>query len=178
MAEFATIARPYAQAVFELAQETDTLDQWSSMLALLSALVQEPVVKDLLQSHRLEKAKLAELVFKIGEGHLSQDSENLVKILVDQHKFILASEISRQYEILKAAAQGYVSVEVISTYALKSQQKQQVSDALKARLGKDVKIETTIDRKLLGGWLIRIGDQVLDLSVRGRLAQMGAELRR
>jgi F-type H+-transporting ATPase subunit delta len=178
MAEFATIARPYAHAIFSLAQETDALDKWSSMLGLLSVLVQEPEIKNLLQGHRLEKAKVADLVFKICDGQLDSGSENLVKILANNHKLILMPEISRQYEALKASAQGYVSVEVVSTYAVKPNQQQQITNALKTRLGKEVQINLSIDHKLLGGWLIRIGDQVLDLSVRGRLAQMGTELRR
>jgi F-type H+-transporting ATPase subunit delta len=178
MAELATIARPYAQAVFSLAQATSSLAEWSEMLGLLAEVVKNETIRDLLRSKRIERQQLTGLLLAISDGHLRDEGKSLLKILADNHKLILLPEISRQYEQLKAAQEGYISVEVVSTYAVKAQHKQQITDALQKRLGKEVKIETQIDRRLLGGWLIRIGDQVLDLTVRGRLQQIGAELRR
>ena len=178
MSELATIARPYAQAVFSLAQEAAGLAEWSEMLGLLAEAVKDEAIRDLLRSQRVDRQQMAGLLLAVGEGYLSEEGKSLVKILADNHKLSLLPEISRQYEQLKAAQEGYISVEVISTYAVKAPQKTQIAEALKARLGKEVKVETHIDRKLLGGWLIRIGDQVLDLTVRGRLQQISAELRR
>jgi len=177
MAEYTTIARPYAQAVFELAQGSDTLAEWSGMLDLLSTVTEDPTLRGLLKSARLEKQQWADLLLSVCGDGLTDEGKNLVKVLTDNHKFALLPEINRQYQTLKAEQEGYVTVEVISTYALNPQHKQQISDALKARLGKEIVVNATIDRDLLGGWLIRIGNQVLDLTVRGRLQQLTAGLR-
>lgn len=176
--ELATIARPYAQAVFKQAEESGKLSEWADMLELLSAVIQDSEINDLLKGQRLEKDKLVDLVLSVCKEHLIPEAENLLKILGDNRKLVLLPEIQRQYSILKGELEGCITVDVISTYAVKPQHKQQITDALKARLGKEVQVNAVIDRSLLGGWLIRFGDKVLDLSVRGRLQQMSVELRR
>ena len=178
MSEKSTVARPYAQAVFELALADGKLDEWSNMLGLLGAVVQDPQIREFCASFRLERHKLVDLLLDIGESHLDEHCRNLVKVLADNRKIGLLPEIHHEYLRLKSAHEGRVQVEVISTYAVKPPQKQQITEALKARLGKEVELNVSIDRKLLGGWLIRIGDQVLDLTARGRLEQLAAELRR
>jgi F-type H+-transporting ATPase subunit delta len=178
MAELTTIARPYAQAVFKLAQESGTLSEWADMLRLLSAVVQDAEIKDLLRGQRLEKDKLISLLQSVCERYLIVEAKNLVALLGENRKLSLLPEIQCQYDVLKGAQEGYVTVDVVSTYAVKTQQKQQIVEALKTRLGKEVQVNTTIDRSLLGGWLIRYGDKVLDLSIRGRLQQMTVELYR
>ena len=177
MAEKVTLARPYAQAVFELGVAAEELGKWDDMLGLLSMIVQQPEIHAFCATFRLERHKLVSLLLDLGEEHINDACRNLVKVLADNHKIGLLPEIHQEYLRLKAGYEGIVQVEVISTYAVKAPQKQQIADALKARLGKEVDLKVSIDRKLLGGWLIRIGDQVLDLTARGRLAQLTAELR-
>lgn len=178
MSEKSTIARPYAQAVFELGLPEGELDKWNEMLELLATVVQQQEIHDFCASFRLERHKLVSLLLDIGEDHLNEACRNLVRVLADNHKIGLLPEIQQEFLRLKAKHEGYVQVEVISTYAVKAPQKQQIIDALKARLGKEIELNVSVDRKLLGGWLIRIGDQVLDLTARGRLEQLAAELRR
>jgi F-type H+-transporting ATPase subunit delta len=177
MSEKSSIARPYAQAIFDLGVAEDTLGKWSDMFELLIAITQQEDISDLIASRRLDRHKLANLLVDIGKEHLSEAGCNLVKLLADNHKIALLPEIQQAFLRLKAEHEGYIQVDLISTYAVKAPQKQQVTDALKARLGKEVELNVSVDRNLLGGWLIRIGDQVLDLSVRGRFEQLAAELR-
>jgi F-type H+-transporting ATPase subunit delta len=177
MAENTTIARPYAQAVFELAQTTGKLAEWADMLALLAMVMEDPAVQDMLKGARLEKHQWIEFVLDVAGNGLTDEGKNLVKVLADNRKLPVIPEIKHQFDALKATHEGYVTVEVISTYAVKPHQQEQLIGALKARLGKEIELKVTINRKLLGGWLIRIGDEVLDLTVRGRLGQLVAGLR-
>lgn len=176
MAEYATLARPYAQAVLSLAKADNTLAQWAEVLSLLSAIAQDEQVSGLLNNPRVERGKLVNLLLDIGGDKLMPEAQNFVRLLGDNRKLAILAEIARQFETLKAAAEGYVQAILVSTYAVKPQQKKEVEDALCKRLGKQVEIETVIDRELMGGWLIRVGDQVIDLSVRGRLQQLAGNL--
>lgn len=178
MAELATLARPYAEAVFKLAKQTENgFAHWSDALGLLNAVMQDSEVAAICANPRIEKDAQTALILDICAEQLSQEAVNLVKVLAENGKLRMLPEVARQFEALKAEHEGYISVDLISTYAVKAQQKQQVAQALKERFGKDVEIEASIDRSLLGGWIIRAGDQVLDLSIRGRLQQLAADLR-
>ncbi len=177
MAELATLARPYAEAVFELARDTERLENWSDTLGFLKAVIQDEEFVAIANNPTVSRETLLTLLLDIGEQYLDEAGRNLVKMLVANHRLPILPCLADQYEVLRAEHQGVLKVEVISTYAVKPQQKQQIEEMLKKRFGKQVEVEVEIDRKLLGGWLIRAGAQVLDLSVRGRLQQLASELR-
>jgi len=179
MAELATLARPYAEAVFEIAKEENNFDSWSDQLEFLTALIKDPLMAQVIMNPRMTKADLESIVLGICEEKISTDlGKNLVKMLIENNRLNVVPQLAEQYEALKAEHLAYVQVDVISTYVVKSQQRQKIAAVLKKRLGKAVNINTTVDRDLIGGWLIRIGDQVIDLSIKGRLQQLANELRR
>ena len=175
--EKTTIARPYAEAVYGRAQETDKLDLWSDMLALLSAAASTPDVAELIDNPLLPPAKVRELMLEIGGGHLSEEGQNLVKLLVDNDRLSLLPEIATLYEQLKRERQGLLQVEVTSAYALNVAQKKALAEVLKERLGRDIEISAVKDPALIGGILIRAGDMVIDGTVRGQLHKLANELR-
>lgn len=177
MAEQATLARPYAQAVFGLAKDSSTLDEWSGNLSLLEQVVTSAELAAIRNNPKTDKATLQKLLLEICGEHLSGHGQSLLKMLSDNGRLGILPELARQYEELKAGYQGRVKVHLVSTYAVKASQKSQIIEALKKRLGKEIEIEVSIDRTLLGGWLIRTGNQVIDLSARGRLQQLAVDLR-
>jgi len=177
MAELATLARPYAEAVFDLAKETNSFDDWSSQLQLLTLMVTDPQLAEVINNPQVDKSVLTALLLDIGQAHLSAQGQNLVKILIDNHRLIAVSAIADEYERLRAQHQQYVHVEILSTYPLTESQQQNVATMLSQRLGKAVDISTRLDESLMGGWLIRAGDEVIDLSIHGRLHQLATELR-
>jgi F-type H+-transporting ATPase subunit delta len=174
--EKTTIARPYAEAVFDRAQETDTLDLWSDMLALLSAVVVSPEISGLIDNPKLSRARLKELLLEIGGGRLSEEGQNLVRVLVDNDRIALLAHIAALYERLKHERQGKLQVQVAAAYALNKAQEQALADALKERLGRDIEITAEKDASLIGGIVIRAGDLVIDGSVRGQLKKLANEL--
>ncbi|OQW93202.1 MAG: hypothetical protein BWK79_12390 [Beggiatoa sp. IS2] len=172
MAEFATLARPYANAVFELAKASGEFDQWFADLNFLSTVVQDSTMKSVIANHRVDKAALTRIMLDICDTQVSDTAKNLVKLLMDNGKLRVLPQIATQYEKLQADHRGYAKVEIISAYPVNPLQQAEIETALQRRLSKAVEITISIDASLMGGWLIRTGDQVIDLSVRGRLQQL------
>lgn len=178
MAELASLARPYAEAVFELAVEADTIDQWSANLNFLAAIAKEPVMAEVITNPQVDKTTLTNIWLDICEGQLSEAGNNLLKILIENRRLPTIPSLLAQYERLKAEHQGYITVEIASPYPLNDAQIENIKNVLQQRLGKTVEIDHTIDKTLIGGWLIRTGDQVIDMSIKGRIQQLTTELRR
>jgi F-type H+-transporting ATPase subunit delta len=177
MAEFATLARPYAQAVFELAVEASNLDEWSNNLNFLATVVKDPTMATVIANPEVGNNTLTRLLLDIGDRYLSEPGKNLVKILVDNHRLPVMPQIALQYEQLKAQHMGHIQVEIASVFPVEPQQQQEIESILQKRFSKAVDITTSIDKTLLGGWLIRTGDEVIDLSIKGHLQRLAFELR-
>ena len=177
MEELTTLARPYAVAVFRLAQEKGELDVWSEMLKFLADVAHDPTMKGLIADPRLETGKLAGVVMEVAGGRLSDSGQNLVKALAEEHgRLALLPAIADGYEKERAAAEKRETVEVVSAYAVNPQIKQTITEAMQKRLGFQVDLETRIDRSLIGGVVIRAGDLVIDASLKGRLRQLESSL--
>lgn len=176
MQENTTIARPYAQAAFGYAREQGQLEAWSEMLSFLSLLVADPTMRKLIQDPRISRARLLELILDIGGEYLLEQGRNFLKLLVEAGRIQLVPEITCLYEELRAEVERVVDVDVITAYALDKAQEQVIAEAVKKRTGKNVKVATRIDQGLIGGVVVRIGDRVIDASVRGRLQQLASQL--
>ncbi|OOO01466.1 MAG: ATP synthase subunit delta [Chromatiales bacterium USCg_Taylor] len=168
----ATLARPYAQAVFERARESGQWDEWSGALAFLGLLMQDPMMHKIAVDPRIERSKLERLIFDLAGDRLTPEIRNLIRVLLDGGRLQVLPEITRFFEELRTEAQGSVDVEVISAFDLSADQEQVIAAAIKRRVSKDLKVTTRIDRGLIGGAIVRVGDLVIDASLRGRLQQL------
>ncbi|HHB92904.1 MAG TPA: F0F1 ATP synthase subunit delta [Thioploca sp.] len=178
MAELATLARPYAKAVFELAVEKNELDNWSDNLKFLTVIIQDTTMAQVINNPEVAKKTLINILLDTCSERFDDLSKNLIKVLVENNRLLVIPDLSIQFEQMKAVHQGYAQVEIISPYPVEPSQLQEVEVILKKRLGEAVDISTTIDKSLLGGWLVRIDKEVIDLSVNGYLRQLAADLRR
>lgn len=175
-AEATTIARPYAEAVFARAVETDTLDLWSDMLGLLAMAARDPALSGLIASPKLDKSQMTELMLDIGGGRLSDEGQNLVRLLAKNGRLSVLPEIAALYEARKAEHEGTLDVELTSAFPLLPAQEQQLAEALKRKLGRDIRITSSQDPELIGGFRLRAGDMVIDGSVAGQLGKLANEL--
>ena len=176
MLENSTIARPYASAVFELAQENGQVVEWSGMLGLLSLLVSNETMRQLITNPKVSRQQLQDLVLEVCGDGLSDLGRNLVKVLVRGDRLQYASSIKNQYEQMRAAAEDRVDVEVVTAYELDEQQQTRIAEIIAERLGKQVNIKTSVEDSLIGGAVIRAGDSIIDASLRGRLTELRNEL--
>jgi F-type H+-transporting ATPase subunit delta len=172
MAELATLARPYAGAVFDTAKESDDFALWSETLSFLASVLENEQVSSIITNPRIDMSTVRRILLDICESQMTEAGINLVKILMDNDKLLIIPQIAFQYERLRSEYQGYIEVEIASAYPVTPVQQQQTEAALQRRLGKGIVINITIDNTLIGGWLVRIGDQVIDLSIKGRLQQL------
>ena len=176
MAEFTTIARPYAQAVFKLAQQQQALPAWSDMLGLAAVVAADAGMRKLLDNPRVLPAQLADLFVDICGERLNEDGRNLIRLLAERRRLTVLPEIFGLYEQLKNEAEGAIKAQLITAFPATDAQKQTVAAALKQRFGRDVQLEYITDPTLMGGAIVRAGDLVIDGSVRGKLTRLGTAL--
>ena len=171
-----TIARPYAEAVFSRAVETDKLDLWSDMLELLATAVRDPALSGLIASPKLDLGQMTDLMLDIGGGRLSDEGQNLVRLLATNRRLWVVPELATLFEARKAEHQGKLDVHVASAFALLPAQEQQLAEALKRKLGRDIRISSEQDPSLIGGFRLTAGDMVIDGSVSGQLGKLAQDL--
>jgi F-type H+-transporting ATPase subunit delta len=176
MAEMQTLARPYAEAVFELARARNGLENWSGMLALITAVAADANMTRLARDPRVERARFLALFLGVCDKRLDEAGANFVHLLVDNHRLDLLPEIVTQFEALRAEAEARVEATVVSAFALEGAQLRHIGEALARRLGREVNLTAQVDKALVGGIVIRAGDLVIDGSVRGRLQELAAQL--
>ena len=173
MQEKITLARPYAVAAFEQAREEGKLKDWSTMLHVLSLVISDQQMQAVLDNPKLGNATLLDIVLDICGNYLSETGRNFVRVLVNAGRLTVAPQIYMLFEQKRMAAEGVAEVEVVSAYPLDPAQQQKIADAMGKRLDKKIEISTRTDKSLIGGALIRVGDSVIDASMRGRLKQLG-----
>lgn len=178
MAEKTTIARPYAQAVFELAQQDKQLPRWSEVLQLAAVVVSDARVASLIGNPRVSNTQLAELIIGVGGDKFDKDAQNFVRLLVENDRLEVLPEIAVLYEHYRAEAERTVEAHVTSAFPVDEAQKQQVAAMLKKRLGREVTVSADVDPDLVGGAIIRAGDLVIDGTVLGQLAKLEVALAR
>jgi F-type H+-transporting ATPase subunit delta len=171
-----TVARPYAEALFQRAQETGRLSEWSDTLEFLAAALREPELIAFVTNPKLTHGQRTELMLDLGGDRLDAEARNLVRVLVENDRLVVLPEIAALYETRKREAEGQTKVVVTSALPLVPAMLEQLAAALKAKLGQQVEITTEEDPSLIGGIRIRAGDTVIDGSVRGRLYQLANEL--
>jgi len=178
MAERSTIARPYAQAIFQLAQASGDFGRWSEALQLLTVAAQDPNLAPLLGSPRISRQELADLLIEIAGDRLDAAGRNLVRLLAEGRRLVLLPDIAAQYDELRAQAEGTIEARLITAQPVDATACDKIAAALSKRLNRKVTLTAETDPSLLGGAVVRAGDLVIDGSVRGRLERMAATLNR
>ena len=177
MAEISTIARPYATAVFNFANESKSLSSWSDTLVLLSAVIQDEHIKSIIEDSKVLDSDREDLILNICKGKLDENGSNFVKLLVENKRLLILPEISQFFEELKADAEGSIEAEIIM--AEKPNQKT-VDDLLKSlekKFNKKIEGKVVIYKNIIGGTKIVVGDSVIDASVRAQLDNLAFTLK-
>ena len=176
MADNNTIARPYAQAAFELAHESGELAAWAEGLGVAGELLADGQVAVFLSNPALDNDKRLEFLTSLfGNAKATvlagkdKKGTNFLKLLLEYRRVNVLPEIAAHFEAFKANVENTVDVTVTSASALSGAQEKQIAKALQARLGRDVNLDTEIDENLIGGAVIKAGDIVIDGSLRARL---------
>lgn len=176
MAETATLARPYAEAAFRLADAGGTLAAWSGTLGNLAQVVAHPDMQECIAKYDLTKAQLQELFLSLCPGDLTAEAKNFVHLLIENDRLTLLPDIYAQFETLKNEREGVIDARITTAFALEGAQLASLVADLEKRFKRKINPQVSIDRDLIGGVRVAVGDEVIDGSVRGKLDAMAAGL--
>lgn len=177
MAEPSTIARPYAEAAFRLADAQGKLAEWSAMLANLAAVAADGRVHMAIGDPNFPAAKVAGLFISILAGRLNGEAENFVRVLAENGRLDVLEDIRAQYEALKNEREGVIDADIQTAFELDPPQVADLVSRLEKRTGLKVNARVSVDTSLIGGVRIVIGDQVIDGSARAQLAALETALK-
>ena len=177
MAEISTLARPYAEAVFRIADTGNKLGEWSAALTNLAQVSVDPAIASAIHDPNVSALKLAGIFIQVLAGKLTGDADNLIRVLADNRRLELLPEIASQFEALKYDREGVVEAQIVSAFPLTDTQLAELVASLESRTGKRVRTAVSVDRELLAGVRIEIGDKVIDGSARAQLNALEAVLK-
>jgi F-type H+-transporting ATPase subunit delta len=177
MAEPSTVARPYAEAAFKLADEAGALGKWAEMLDMLAQVAQDPRVQAAVADPNLSDAQAAGLFIGILAGRLNAEAENFVRVLAQNGRLGLLAEIHAQFLALKNEREGVLEAEVYSAFELSQAQVAELVQRLEKKTGRQVKAKVEIDKNLIAGVRIVLGDKVIDGSARAQLGALETALK-
>jgi F-type H+-transporting ATPase subunit delta len=177
MAEVRTIARPYAEAVFKLAKAKGELAAWSDMLQLAAAVASDDRIRALIGDPKFSARRLGELFLGICGDNLDDEGRNFILLLAENGRVAILPEVSELFEQLRARYEGVLDANIISAFAMSEAQLKDLVADLEARFKRKIEPRVSIDPELIGGVKVEIGDEVLDVSVRGKLEAMAVALK-
>src|SRR5512140_2320913 len=173
MAELSTIARPYADALFETARgSAEGLDRWLAAVEELAALMSHPQVAQVVADPKLGDAQVVELLAGMVKQPLPANGTNFLKLLVANQRLAVLPEVAIQFRQLKNQADGVADCLIETAFPLADGEVNELIAALSKRFGSKLRPAVQVNPALIGGVRIAVGDQVLDNSVRARLNQM------
>jgi F-type H+-transporting ATPase subunit delta len=179
MAEMLTVARPYAEAAFKIATDgadsSGQLASWADALARLSAVAQRPELNAVVGNPLVTSVQLGKLVSETA-GVLTEHQRSFVSLLADNEKIAALPEVLIHFSALRAKFEDSLEAEITSAFPLSDAQLADIVAVLNSKYHKKVKAHVKVDAALIGGVSIRVGDEVTDVSVRGKLAQLQAGL--
>lgn len=175
MAELATVARPYAEALFRVAQSGD-MAAWSAATSELGQIGASPDVQAFAANPKVTAAQLADTIASLVKSPLNAEAKNFIAMLAENGRVNLLPEIAAQFAALKNANEGAADAAIVSAFEISGDQLAQLVATLEKKFGRKLNPSVTVDPSLIGGVRVVVGDEVLDTSVRAKLQQMHVAL--
>jgi len=175
MAELATVARPYAEALFRVAQDGD-LNSWSAIVSELAQIGANPDLLAFASNPNVTSEQLADTIASLVKSPLNLEAKNFIAMLAENDRVALLPEIGAQFAVLKNAHEGASDATIYSAFDLSADQVTPLVATLEKKFGRKLNPTVTVDPSLIGGVRVVVGDEVLDTSVRAKLQQMHAAL--
>jgi F-type H+-transporting ATPase subunit delta len=176
MAEIATLARPYAEAVFKLGDEQQRLGDWSGWLRAMAEVAGNADMQNCIGNPQVSAGQLYELFLAACKAELPAEAKNFARLLIRNRRLELAPEIRAQFETLKLEREGVVDAEIESAFPLDDGQVGALVADLERRFKRKISPHVTVEQSLIGGVRVTVGDEVIDGTVRAKLAAMASAL--
>ena len=171
MAELATLARPYAEALFRVAKD-DNLSAWYGLMSEMAQIGAHPDVRALAENPNLTDRQVSDMLLALMQSSVSSEVRNFIEVLVKNGRVSLLPEICEQFMALKNAHEGSADAEIITAFQISDVQVNDLLSLLEKKFGRKLIPSVTVDNSLIGGVRVIVGDEVLDTSVRAKLHKM------
>ena len=172
MAEARTLARPYAQAVFNQASIDDSFDKWSDTLNFMKVVTENQAMKEIIGNPDIQQDQVISVYQDVAKESLDEKGINFLRVAAENGRLKLIPEIADFYEEMQAERSGSIDALVTSAFAVNAAQKKTIAEALKKKFACEVTVKTVTDKSLIGGIIIRAGDVVIDGSVKTELEKI------
>lgn len=198
MADLSTLARPYAKAAFDYAKEHHAINEWQEYLAVMNTIVNDKAFAEYLQNPAIAATTKVSTLTDLYNQIAPEDSNNVFKTLssaieggqkadasafvnyltqlAEQERLALLPHIHERFDLLKSADAKQVHAYLTSAYPLTKAQELLLQTRLATSLNAEIILHVEVDPSLIGGVIIKVGDKVIDDSVRGKLKQLKTQL--
>ncbi|ETX27587.1 F0F1 ATP synthase subunit delta [Roseivivax isoporae LMG 25204] len=168
------IAERYASAVFEIARDEDAIGKLETDIDDLAAALSESAdLRDLIQSPIYARSAQKQAIMAVAEKMgLSPVMRNTLGLMADKRRLFVLPAFVTQLRALLADHKGEVTADVASAIELSDDQRDRLARTLKDKVGREVKLNTTVDESLIGGLVVKVGSKMIDTSIRSKLAAL------
>ncbi|MDO9316374.1 MAG: F0F1 ATP synthase subunit delta [Burkholderiaceae bacterium] len=175
MAELATLARPYAEALFDVASQGD-VGAISQQVDALAAIADNAQLREFANSPKVSSEQVFDLISSVVSTPLSEPMKNLLRTVIDNGRLTVLPEIALQFHALANAGAGVSDATVFSAFPIEATQLSDLVATLEKRFARKLNVAVQLEPALIGGIRVVVGDEVMDTSVKARLEQMRVAL--
>ena len=172
MIELTPLARPYAKAVFASALDTESIDEIKEELKTMALVSSTIEVKGMIEDPTLSNNEILNSLKILLEGTISKTSQSLLNVLAENNRFNLLEAIFEIYKEIVAKHKEQKSVEVFVATKPSNDTEETIKTRLVSTYGEGTNVEFKIDPNIMGGLSIKVGDETLDLSVKGKVKKL------
>lgn len=172
MAELATIARPYAEALFSAAKSGNNLAAWADLITTMAEVGSSAEMREVVQNPSVSEGQIVDAFLAIVGASDNAEAKNFISELLRNHRFTALPDIAQQFHALKNADSGAADAHIESAFPLSSQQLSDLVTVFEKKFGRKLNPIVTVNKELIGGVCVRIDDEVFDTSVRAKLNQL------
>lgn len=176
MAEKLTLARPYAKALYQMAAFSGLFSNWSEVLELLALITKDQNMQSLIKNQTVSGAQKAQVIIDVAKVALQERGQNFVRLLAAEERLGIIPEIQVLFERYREEHEQVQDVEVVGFAKFSDEMKGQLKQILEQALSQGVNLTTSVDPNILGGYIIKAGDRVIDASIRGRLEGLYSQM--
>ena len=176
MAELATIARPYAEALFKASSNGADLNSTVAWVEELAAIAADPQLRQLADNAKVTVEQVLDLITGVARSALPDAARNFLRVIIENGRLDALPEVAVQFRGIVNRLNGSSDAIVYSAFPVEDAALNDISAALQKRFGRKLNLSVKIDASLIGGVRVVVGDEVLDTSVKARLEQMKAAL--
>jgi F-type H+-transporting ATPase subunit delta len=177
VAEISTIARPYASAIFKIAKDNNELPNWSDFLSLLSAVISDETMGAYLQDDKVFDSDREKILTDLSKNQMVKYGENLIKLLIENKRLMVLPAIASHFEELKSVEEGVIEAQIIVAEKPDAKIINNLVSSLEKKFNKKIESNVVVDKSIIGGTKIIVGDSVIDASVKGQLNSLAYTLK-